>query len=446
MTKKLTYGGQIESFPEVVINKMLYYQKQQTGAENIEVFEKRCYAEARGFDWDKTPEKYEFWNKVINNKNFSEFFEKFNTCWSLNDLLFGRVALFNDGKVEDLRKVLSYVFPNDHSSIEGSWTFYAKHKKTDDKWDCYSEVPLPTQSLSKFIEQLPDNKIWTLEDLRLGRVALINNGTLEELRKVLKLAFPNSARTAGLSKFYTGGLETWIDCNATLLPKQSVSIFIQNISNDIIVLCKSLYQWRTVLNLLGNPRKLVDEQFQRLGEAYITVFSSNPDFFGTYSDISLSLHNRVVLSYDEWALKNLNQKTNQYNIMEIKKSDLVGLYNADNCSEWRNVIKQYLIDNFLRSDEELITISENHIQTLFQKGSAKQKDLVKKVGINPFVDLSKLEPGLYYVTDSLREDAQTYLCYISRHNIAFLDEHETTIGLAKDLNILSATPVNIHEN
>lgn len=72
--------------------------------------------------------------------------------------------------------------------------------------------------------------MFTIEDLSLGKCAVINDGTLEELRKVLGLAFPNDkTRVHGEYKFYsidTSNSNEWHPSESTSLPTQSVKDFL----------------------------------------------------------------------------------------------------------------------------------------------------------------------------------------------------------------------------
>ena len=68
--------------------------------------------------------------------------------------------------------------------------------------------------------------MFTIEDLKQGKCAVINDGTLEELREVLKLAFPNSSSTDGLYKFYYARYNAWNCVDSCSLPTQSVKDFL----------------------------------------------------------------------------------------------------------------------------------------------------------------------------------------------------------------------------
>jgi len=71
--------GNIEGFPKGIISLMLDYQEEQGNPRDVSVFERRAVARQpdKGFEWDYTQEGWDFWHKVINNKNFNFFFEKY---------------------------------------------------------------------------------------------------------------------------------------------------------------------------------------------------------------------------------------------------------------------------------------------------------------------------------------------------------------------------------
>ena len=68
---------------------------------------------------------------------------------------------------------------------------------------------------------------YTIEDLAHGKCAVINIGTLEELNKVLKLAFPNLLQAIGDCKYYCKDQGcNWVGIDTTNLPTQSVKDFL----------------------------------------------------------------------------------------------------------------------------------------------------------------------------------------------------------------------------
>lgn len=72
--------------------------------------------------------------------------------------------------------------------------------------------------------------MFTIEDLSLGKCAVINDGTLEQLHEVLKLAFPNDgSHVRGDYKFYSmdsGNSNEWYPVDTISLPIQSVKDFL----------------------------------------------------------------------------------------------------------------------------------------------------------------------------------------------------------------------------
>lgn len=66
--------GEIEGFPIEVVEKMVKYQIEEDGGFDIDGFEEDRLG---GFTWKRTPEGQEFWNEVIENRNFDLFFSKY---------------------------------------------------------------------------------------------------------------------------------------------------------------------------------------------------------------------------------------------------------------------------------------------------------------------------------------------------------------------------------
>ena len=71
--------GQLIGFPKEIIARMLDYQEEQGNPRDISVFEKQFDADQddKGFTWNETKEKFDFWEQVIHVKNFNHFFEKY---------------------------------------------------------------------------------------------------------------------------------------------------------------------------------------------------------------------------------------------------------------------------------------------------------------------------------------------------------------------------------
>ena len=72
--------------------------------------------------------------------------------------------------------------------------------------------------------------MFTIEDLSKGNCAVINDGTLEELSEVLRLAFPNDKSVVesyiGYKYFSVMDENCWDCWNQITLPKQSVKDFL----------------------------------------------------------------------------------------------------------------------------------------------------------------------------------------------------------------------------
>lgn len=68
--------GDITGFPIQVVQRMVDYQGEQGYKYDVTVFQKCKNAGIDGgFDWGVTIEGYDFWNKVIFDKDFNLFFQ-----------------------------------------------------------------------------------------------------------------------------------------------------------------------------------------------------------------------------------------------------------------------------------------------------------------------------------------------------------------------------------
>lgn len=72
---------------------------------------------------------------------------------------------------------------------------------------------------------------FTIKDLAEGKCAVKNDGTVEELKKVLKAAFPFAERTVqGNGRlYYKLGSKSWNSTFETKLPAQSVKDFLEEL-------------------------------------------------------------------------------------------------------------------------------------------------------------------------------------------------------------------------
>jgi len=75
----MNYKGQLEGFPQEVVEAMLNEQVKQGYPRDITVFERNKTSgnSNKGFVWYKTNDGVYFWNKVIESKNFDMFFTKY---------------------------------------------------------------------------------------------------------------------------------------------------------------------------------------------------------------------------------------------------------------------------------------------------------------------------------------------------------------------------------
>ena len=73
------YTNRLKEFPTEIVEKMLECQVEQGNRKDVSIFENSS-SESKthgGFDWDKTSEDRNFWTRVIANKDFNVFFDKY---------------------------------------------------------------------------------------------------------------------------------------------------------------------------------------------------------------------------------------------------------------------------------------------------------------------------------------------------------------------------------
>lgn len=84
------FKGDLEGFPEEVVNRMLYHQEKQGNKRNVEVFERKndVSRHSGGFTWSDVEEGYEFWNNVINHRDFKLFFDRYSKTETKSEEIF----------------------------------------------------------------------------------------------------------------------------------------------------------------------------------------------------------------------------------------------------------------------------------------------------------------------------------------------------------------------
>lgn len=90
----MKYKGELEGFPEEVVEKMLERQVEQGNKRDVSVFEchKSASINAGGFYWSESEEGRSFWEEVISNKNFDVFFE----CYPKKEEAFMKYMMVSD--------------------------------------------------------------------------------------------------------------------------------------------------------------------------------------------------------------------------------------------------------------------------------------------------------------------------------------------------------------
>ena len=125
------------------------------------------------------------------------------------------------------------------------------------------------------------------------------------------------------------------------------------------------------------------ETFQKVFNITLTFYynhygipkgESRVDFIDTLPN------NAKLITFDEFETLYIKPE-NRMKKNTVTKTQLLDLYNSDNCSDWKNYIKNILVENVLLKDNDEIEVKSEWTDKLLSEGSKKQKDLVSKLGI-----------------------------------------------------------------
>lgn len=98
--------GAIADFPIEVVEKMIERQVQQGNKPDVKAFHRYASNDAKngGFNWNDTIEGELFWDKVIGDRNFNVFFERYPK--DINSQILKAYEIFNKAEtaVRDLMK------------------------------------------------------------------------------------------------------------------------------------------------------------------------------------------------------------------------------------------------------------------------------------------------------------------------------------------------------
>ena len=157
----MEYKGELKGFPTEIVEKMLERQVEQGKPRNVAVFEyiRNTGVNLEGFCWMNTPEGQNFWEEVIEKKNFELFFKKYPK--TKKELTFPREMIVWDCDKNNKQIELVYgIFPERNSPYKVVVGSYAI-------WRNAEELPDP---LLKKIEKL-ETELQTLKDEIKSRTA-----------------------------------------------------------------------------------------------------------------------------------------------------------------------------------------------------------------------------------------------------------------------------------
>jgi len=137
----MKYKGQLKGFPKEVVKKMLERQVDQGRVRDVSAFEKYIEANSSGFNWSESMEGGEFWKKVIKEKNFDLFFQKYPKEEKIDPRI--EVVIDSKDRYNSFIKI-NYPIPEGYEIDEANSTyreikFKKKERVLPKSWDEYCE-------------------------------------------------------------------------------------------------------------------------------------------------------------------------------------------------------------------------------------------------------------------------------------------------------------------
>ncbi len=198
--------------------------------------------------------------------------------YTIKDLSEGKCVLQNSGTIFDLESVINLAFPEDRFDKEyWKYLFFGKSLNKKGSWDYANSLlyyDVPSQSAVDFLIE-ENKKTFTIKDFIEGKCAIKNDGTIEELRTVLSIAFPeDNLFTNGKNTFYfkMNDYYVWQSSNNTEIPYQSVKKFIDECSKlkKQVHLNKQIYTKEITIDKLINELSLKCDSLGMVCEIKIT--------------------------------------------------------------------------------------------------------------------------------------------------------------------------------
>jgi len=139
--------------------------------------------------------------------------------------------------IRSLKKFNRIIHPN--GNITNCFYYCNGDIKDIQKWkytlgNILNKTEITFEQFKKYV--LKEKNMFTIDDLANGKCAVINDGTLDELKAVLKKAFPQDFNTSGNYKYYFATMTKtrWSCGDKTSLPTQSVKQFLNMEEKKII--------------------------------------------------------------------------------------------------------------------------------------------------------------------------------------------------------------------
>lgn len=245
-------------------------------------------------------------------------------------------------------------------------------------------------------------RVFTIQDLADGKCSVINDGTLQELRKVLKLAFPKDPGIAGgnAQYYFASTKDVWVGNDfKNNLPAQSVRNFLVD---DFVLPEKWCIEINSnTIDTINEYRKTLDPKNNFTEPLLLGTWQ----FYGRFntigpvmaSAVSNDLTHITLEQFKKHVLKETNMSKDKRFPFYLNPDDAQKIVDIA-CKEWKAKLAAMWANHIVLSKQ--LEITETFYKEMRKACTSEQHKLFDTIfGKDTVVDLSILNnTDIFYVT------------------------------------------------
>lgn len=369
----MEYKGELKGFPSEIVEKMLEYQIQQRNEKDVSVLEENKYEGKRegGFYWKDTPEGILFWEKVIVEKDFNLFFEKYPK------LVFEKDTAYHARTKEEAIKLFAEANRQGYRWYTGE--LYEEKIYWTERFNCY-DISGGTWASTEFYRNQGKKIVSVKEFFNQNKKEKMNNRFPFKLSKEEGLGIIDAACKSWKMKL----AQEWV----ALLFEDSVKV------NEELYLqmrkAATESQHKLLDEIFGKDTPLVDFNILNDTDLFFIDYGNESYFSeGNPFEKRVNLYNCYTGSYF------MDKLINKYNLKELRKASSEEIkYYYSMCPNW-SIYKTKRGEpvwcrNYVDTEWRLrYSSGQNNVyRDQYKKGITISFDMYKKFDVDdlPYVD------------------------------------------------------------